>query len=545
MKPARQRLQTQSKFRHGLAEKLSFSLIISTAIIFATYGWLNLRLQQKGAQDLILHSADGIGDLIKRSTRYEMLHNDREGLHQSIRDIGSEPGIERIRVFNKEGRVAFSTDDAEFNQVVSKQAPVCLACHAQPVSLLKLDRPKRWHIYTNDKQQRVMAVVRAIENEPGCSSGACHAHPASTKVLGLIDTHLSLAAVDARVAEHQRSLIALSFAAVLLISAVSIAFVLRVVQRPIRELISGTYRVAHGDLNHRLEVYSADEIGDLAWSFDRMTDQLASAHDELTSWAKTLEDRVAAKTLELERVHTKLLASAKMASLGNLAATVAHEVNNPLFGILTYARLGLKDLEKKDGDPKMLERLRIIERESLRCGDIMRNLLTFARQTPKKREPRDVNALIGHALALMKHKAELQGVAVEADLARGLPDVDCDGGQIQQTVLVLLVNATEAMSSGGTVRVRSTRDSVRDEVRISVQDDGPGIPAAAAAKIFDPFFTTKEDQQRTGLGLAIARSIVEQHGGLLTVNSVEGHGAEFVFTLPLVPVAVMANGGTR
>jgi two-component system NtrC family sensor kinase len=542
MKAARQRTSTPTKFHHGLAEKLSISLIISTAIIFAAYGWLNLRLQQKGAQDLILRSADGIGDLIKRSTRYQMLHNDREGLYQSIRDIGSEPGIERIRVFNKEGRIAFSTDVTEFNHVVSKQAPVCLACHSRPVPLLTPDRPERWHIFRNDRQQRVMAVVRTIENEKSCSDGACHAHPASTKVLGLIDTHLSLAAVDARVAEHRQSLIESSLAAVLLISAVSVGFVWRVVRRPIRELIAGTHRVAHGDLNHRLEVYSADELGELAWSFDCMTDQLAAAHDELTSWAKTLEDRVAAKTLELERVHNTLLASAKMASLGNLAATVAHEVNNPLFGILTYARLGVKDVEKNGGDPKMLERLHIIERESLRCGDIMRNLLTFARQTPKKREPCDVNSLIGHALALMKHKAELQGVAIETDLTPGVPQVDCDGGQIQQTVLVLLVNATEAMTSGGTLRINSELDSVRNEVRISVKDDGPGIPPAVVAKIFDPFFTTKEDQQRTGLGLAIARSIVEQHGGLLSVNSVEGEGAEFVFTLPLAPVEAMVGG---
>jgi two-component system, NtrC family, sensor kinase len=215
-------------------------------------------------------------------------------------------------------------------------------------------------------------------------------------------------------------------------------------------------------------------------------------------------------------------------------------VNNPLFGILTYARLTLKEVEKGPAGsrPEMVEHLRIIERESKRCGDIMRNLLTFARQAPSHRDPNDLNILIGRALVLVRHQAELLGIDLRSHLAEDLPAVWCDSGQIQQVVLVLLVNATEAMPHGGVLEVATEMDSAAGQARIRVRDTGSGIPPEVLSQIFDPFFTTKEDQQRTGLGLAVARSIVEQHGGEIAAESTPGKGTEFVVTLPAAGNAV-------
>jgi two-component system NtrC family sensor kinase len=182
----------------------------------------------------------------------------------------------------------------------------------------------------------------------------------------------------------------------------------------------------------------------------------------------------------------------------------------------------------------MAEQLHIIERESKRCGDIMRNLLTFARQAPSHRESNDLNTLIGRAVVLVRHQAELLGIELRSRLGENLPPVWCDAGQIQQVVLVLLVNATEAMPRGGVLEVATEMDPVAGEARIRVRDTGAGIPPDVLAQIFDPFFTTKEDQQRTGLGLAVARSIVEQHGGEIAVESTPGKGTEFVVALPAV-----------
>jgi two-component system, NtrC family, sensor kinase len=258
-------------------------------------------------------------------------------------------------------------------------------------------------------------------------------------------------------------------------------------------------------------VRSEDELGELAAEFNKMTADLERA-----------------QTAELQRTE-------KMASIGKLAATVAHEVNNPLFGVLTYARLTLRKLagcQIPDEDKReMADHLQIIERESKRCGDIMRNLLTFARQAPSHRQPNDVNTLIGRAVVLVRHQLDLQQIELVQQLAAELPAVWCDAGQIQQVMLILAVNAAEAMGNGGRLQI-GTRVA-GDVVEIRVRDNGPGIAAETLPKIFEPFFTTKEDQLRTGLGLAVAKSIVEQHGGQIAVQSAQGEGTEFLVTVPV------------
>lgn len=525
------------RIRVGLAAKLAMCLVASTVAFFALFGYVNLREQRRHAEDLVVQSAERITDIIQRSTDYEMLHNDREALYNTIIGIGSEPGIRRIRIFNKEGRISFSTERAEINTVVDKRAEACYGCHAQQEPLTKLERPDRARIFPDARGGRVLGVIRPIENAPACSNAPCHSHPAGQRVLGVIDANLSLAAVDKQAAEHKAHLMIYTVAAALVVSLLSAVFIWVVVYRPVKALILGTHRVAGGELEYRLPVRSDDELGDLAASFNKMTADLESAHSEITAWAHTLEERVERKTQELARAHKSLVASEKMASIGKLAATVAHEVNNPLFGILTYTRLTLKELDKCDipAQPKaeMAEQLRIIERESRRCGEIMRNLLTFARQAPSHRDLSEINTIIDRAVVLVRHKVELQNIEFSQTLEADIPAISCDPGQIQQVILILLVNATEAMPNGGRLEISSQFDAGAESVRVRVRDSGCGIPDEVLPQIFEPFFTTKEDQQRTGLGLAVAHSIVEQHGGEIAVRSRQGEGTEFTLTLPV------------
>ncbi|HKZ53527.1 MAG TPA: ATP-binding protein [Candidatus Acidoferrales bacterium] len=548
--PGRQRL------RASLAVKLAIYLVVSMVAVFSLFGYLNLRLERKHSEELVLESAGRISDLIQRSTHYQMLRNDREALYQVINTIGSEPGIQRIRIFNEEGRISFSTDPAEVNTFVDKRAEACYACHAQEAPLTRLDRPDRARIFTDAQGNRVLGVIRPIENQPACANAGCHAHPPERRILGVIDADLSLAAVDQKMAEHQANLVSFIGLVVVLASLLSVVFIWVVVHKPVRELMAGTEKVAQGNLDYRLPVRSGDELGTLAASFNKMTADLADAHKELTAWTQTLEDRVEEKTAELQRAQTILVASEKMAALGKLAATVAHEVNNPLSGILTYARLTLKTLEKNDLSPaaraEMIEQLGIITRESRRCGEILRNLLTFARQAPPHREPQQLNTLVERALTLVHHQLDLQAVELNKRLAENLPLIFCDAGQVQQVVLSLLVNATEAMPHGGRLEVATEFDAKADAARVQVKDNGVGIPPEVLPHIFEPFFTTKESQQRTGLGLAVARSIAEQHGGAIAARSTPGEGTEFVLTLPLetpvsltppVATGVSGNGG--
>jgi two-component system NtrC family sensor kinase len=509
-----------SKFRLGLAAKLAVCVIASTAAFFVLFGYLNLRMARSNSEALVKQSADRLANIMLRSTRYGMLHNDRDALINIIQELGSEPGIQRIRIFNQDGRLTLSTDPREINSRVEPP----------PGS-------ERVRIFRDGQGRRVLAVIRPIENSPTCSNAACHVHPTSQKTLGMIDADLSLAQVDAQMARHQAALRWFLVAGILFGCLAAVAFMWVFVYRPVKELIRGTHRVADGDLDYRLPVRSDDELGDLAASFNKMTAEVAGVQAQI-------EEQVRRKTAELERVHKTLLSSEKMASIGKLAATVAHEINNPLFGILTYARLVLRELLKHEvpSRDEMAEQLQTIERESKRCGELVKNLLTFSRQAPSHREPNDLNTVVRRATLLVKHKLDMQNIELLDRLASDLPPVECDANQIQQVILVLMVNASEAMPKGGRLEVSTGLDAATDQCVVRIKDTGCGIPADVLPRIFDPFFTTKEDQNRTGLGLAVAHSIVEQHAGDISVRSDPGEGTEFILRLP---VAVAAEAIVR
>jgi len=515
----------------GLAPKLAICVVTGTAAFFALFGYINLRVVRRQSEDLVLQSAERITGLILRSAHFGMLHNDREALYTVIHELGGEPGIRRIRIFNKEGRITLSTEASEVGTVVDKSAEACYGCHAQSAPLAKLNRPDRARIFTDRQGERVLGVIRPIENSRACFSAACHVHPASQSVLGVVDANLSLAVVDAQMARHQATLVWFLIGAITIGSLTAVLFIFVVVYRPVQELIRGTHRVAGGDLDYRLPVCSDDELGDLAASFNKMTAEVAGEQARI-------EEQVRRKTAELERVYKTLLSTEKLASIGKLAATVAHEINNPLFGILTYARLVRRELGKQEfvGRDDLAEQLQTIERESKRCGDLVKNLLTFGRQAPSHREANDLNVVVRRAVALLKHKFDLQSVDLRENLAADLPPVDCDANQMQQVLIVLLVNASEAMPKGGSVTLSTAVDPAADQVVVRVKDTGSGIPEDVLPHIFDPFFTTKQDQLRTGLGLAVAHSIVEQHAGEISVRSTPGGGTEFTVALPVSAV---------
>jgi two-component system NtrC family sensor kinase len=504
-------------FRIGIAAKLAVYLVLGTGAVFLLFAVWNIRVHRAHAEALVGQHAAGIDEVIQRSTRYHMLRNDREALQQIIADIGSEPGIRRIRIYNRQGRISFSDSNKESDtNLTSARA-----------DLEKVDRPVV-RIIEGRNGERFVDSIRPIWNQPGCSSAACHEHPPSQRVLGTIDTHLSLAEVDREIAAQQRQLWKFTLLGLALIGVASVAFVFLVLHKKIHALRIGIKRVADGDLKHRLPVSSGDELSELAVSFNRMTAELDKARTEL-----------------IERTQNSLIQSEKMASLGKLAATVAHELNNPLFGILTYARLALKQVKREELNleerDRLADKLSVIERESKRSGEIVKNLLTFARQAPRKVAEHDLNQLTERALAVIRHRLELQQVTIEAQLDPALPKLLCDEGQLQQVMLVLIVNAAEAMPDGGSLSIRSGVQNDGTEVFVSVKDTGSGIEAAVMSHIFEPFFTTKAETNGSGLGLAIAHGIVAQHGGTITVRSEPGKGAEFNISLPLANQRVAEN----
>jgi two-component system NtrC family sensor kinase len=302
----------------------------------------------------------------------------------------------------------------------------------------------------------------------------------------------------------------------------------RGITRPLAGMVEATGRIAAGDLSPRVKVDGRDEIGQLARAFNRMTDELSRAREDLTQWGRTLERRVEERTRELRETQDQLVVSEKLASLGKMAAGVAHEINNPLTSILINAHLLL---EKPGLDPAVEESLKLIADETTRCAGIVGGLLDFARQTPFHPAPTDINDLIERTLQLLERQASVRNVLIEKALDRSLPPIELDKNKLQQVFSNLALNACEAMPAGGTLAVASRLSRDGTHIEISFSDTGTGIPKENLPRLFDPFFTTKSFG--TGLGLAVSYGIIRQRGGTILVRSEVGQGSEFTVRIPL------------
>jgi two-component system, NtrC family, sensor kinase len=536
--------------RFNLSLKLTLCTVLSLLVVFLVLGWQTAALHRRHLEEMTFASADRISDTIKRSTRYSMMRNHRDEVYQIITTLGTEPGIGKIRIFNEEGKIRFSTHLQEVDSWVDKRAEACTACHAQGQPLTRLQRPDRMRIFTGASGERLLGLINPIENEPACSNAACHAHPATQQILGVLDVTLSLAKVDESIATSTRQMMRNFSAGILAIPVFVGLPVWLMVHRPIRKLTLRTQQVAAGQLDGRILVSATDEIGELASAFNRMTEELGRAHSEITQWNRTLESRVDEKSRELKRAAEQMIEVDRMASIGKLAAIVAHEVNNPLTGILTYAKLLLKRM-KNDGasgaDSEEARRcLEVIASESARCGELVKGLLQFARQSPIKLQANNPNDLIRQAIRLVQHKSDLLNLQVRLQLEEPLPSVVCDGRLIQQALVALLINACEAVKPDeGVIEVGARLLEKEHCIEIYVRDNGVGMSSEVQRQIFEPFFTTKQAGLGAGLGLAVVSGIVSQHSGTITVESGPGAGTVFALHLPLEKGEVSVKSKTQ
>ncbi len=518
----------------SVSVKLMISIFLVLIIIFGLLGYFIIQDQRKHLEDVALISAEQQSEVLRRSASRYMLNNDRVGLYEMMLNMADQPGMVRVRIMNPEGEISYSTSPAEVGTMVDKTAEACYGCHEKSKPLARLNRSDRFRVYRADGD-RVLGVITPIENEPACSNAACHAHPAGTQILGVLDTNLSLARVDKGLAHESREMFAYTTLSLIAVVFLSGLFVWIVVHNPLRELETGTERIASGNLGYQIPVHAPDEVGQLAQSFNDMSSRLQVAQAEITAWAHTLEDRVEEKTRELKQAHQHMLHVEKMATIGKMAAVVAHEINNPLSGILTYSRLVKRWIDKNtEATPKQEEMkgsLDLIASESKRCGELVHNLLSFSRVSPMNLAWCDLNQVIDRCIRLVQHKLDLGGIQLNLDLALELPPAHCDPAQIEQVVLALVINAIDAMPQEGNLWI-TTRLKGESAVELVIRDDGFGIPAEHLPHIFEPFYTTKESGG-SGLGLAISESIVERHGGTIEVDSVVGRGTTFKIVLPM------------
>lgn len=492
-------MRNAARLSRSVGAKLFALVLLVLLLSFGVLGFLNVRLHRRHLEAARLTAAMRMADVVRRSTSHYMLRNDRAALRHIVDTIGQQPGITRVRIIDSRGHVAFSAGTAP-----------------PPGS-------------------RELATSTPISNSATCATAACHAHPASQKTLGILELNLSLAEADADIRSSSWQFAAQSAAAILLTLFATGIFVWRFVHRPVRLLRDGTERLGRGELGVQIPVQSHDELGALARSFNTMSRQLHDAREEITAWTHTLEDRVRLKTAELQRAQEQMIQAEKLTSLGKLAAVVAHEINNPLSGILTYAKLLRKWIERGDDlrmrSADMRDSLQLIESESRRCGDIVRNLLTFARVQPLNISDVDLNRIVTQCVKLVEHKLDLGNIVPHLELGERLPRIRGDGGQIEQLLLAMIMNAIEAMPREGNLHIVTSAPN-EDSVVIRVEDDGVGIPPDILPRLFEPFTTTKEEGKGVGLGLAISHAIVDRHGGQIDVKSEVGRGTAFTITLP-------------
>jgi two-component system NtrC family sensor kinase len=295
------------------------------------------------------------------------------------------------------------------------------------------------------------------------------------------------------------------------------------IHSPIKKLYKATREVANLNLDHKVNINSRDELGVLADSFNKMTGELK------------------ASTEELRKTQSRLILSEKMASLGKLSATVAHEINNPLSGILSYAKLSSKYLGQENIDPGTFEivnkNLCIIGNEAKRCGDIVKNLLLFTKRTSGDFKAEHLTEIIDTSISVVGHSAEMNELKLIKELDDGDDYTQCDAGDIQQLLIALIINSIEDSARGGKIIVRTDYHSNKDQNQIMIIDNGKGIPKDALPHIFEPFFSLKKSEKNIGLGLSVVYGIIKQHGGTIDVESKEGEGTKFTITLPRLQAA--------
>jgi len=423
---------------------------------------------------------------------------------------------------------------------VDQEAEACLACHLDEQSMQASPMIGRPRFFTDRHGQHMLGSTAVIRNEPNCSTGNCHASAADQAVLGVLDIVSPLSQIDQAIRDTTVRTVGLALGFVILAALLVSVLVQRIVYRPLEDLKVGSERLAEGDLEHPIPVRSDDELGQLAESFNSMMRRLRESRAELQDWGRTLEQKVEDATHELQIAQAEAARGEKLASVGLLAAGIAHELNNPLTGVLTFSHLVRKQLPD---DSPQAEDLDLVIQETKRCATIIRRLLDFAREKAPEKKYSDINLMIEETTHLIAQSAQVADIDIILQLDETLPTVWVDEDLLKQVIMNMLVNAQHAIDGGGRITVRTSvwqespdggegGDS-KPMAMISIADSGCGISEENLQRIFDPFFTTKGVGKGTGLGLSVSHGTIKAHGGSVEVESTVGEGTEFRIYVPL------------
>lgn len=412
-------------------KKIGFRLIsvvaLTSLLIIGVFAYFNIKSQSNSLISEVERHANQLGETVISSTRFDMMLNQRDRIQKTINSIGTQPQIRDVRIMNKVGEIIYSSDSSNINKMVDKRAESCYACHAEDKPLEHISITERTRVFkVHSDSNRVLGIITPIYNERSCWQADCHAHPENQKVLGVLDVSISLAEIDKAIVTREWEVVIFAIIAIIGLGLLIAFFVRRWVSNPVHDLLYATQQVSQGNLNYSIKDLGDNEIGKLGESFNNMTKKLSEAR-------------------------MQLFQSDKMASLGRLAAGVAHEINNPLTGVLTYSSFLLK--RTKDNS-EFQEDLKVIVRETLRSREIVKSLLDFARQSIPKKSVADINEIIEKAIAVIEKQLSIRKVKIVKQSEKDLPRITVDSNQMQQVFINLFVNASDAIGKdGGTISV--------------------------------------------------------------------------------------------
>jgi signal transduction histidine kinase len=482
--------------RRNLTARILIAVGLTVAVVIAIYTYFVIRVQSAW-----WHERTQAQNLIAATVVHEYLNgvmlSDR---HQEVQGfllrMKNSDEIWRGRIVRPNGSIAFSTDTQEVDQVISSLPP----------GLFTDNRVLQGTRVENG--QLLAMAMRPVANSDSCRK----CHTGGSAAIGAIIVEKSMAPAEASVAGNRNLLIFYGLVIFVLVGVVLWLLIVRLVSQPVMELLTQMRRVQAGDLAARIHTQRTDEIGGLERGFDGMVESLEAAKREL------------------HESHEKQIQQAsKLATIGELAAGIAHEIRNPLAGISAAVEVLAENNSNNHGNGRDGDIVLEIHLQIKRLNTTLCELLDFARSREPEIAPADVRDIVRPMLALIRADAQKHHVSIVEEISPDLPPIRADAKQIQQAMLNLFINATQAMPDGGHLTVRAEAVAP-DRVRISVTDTGVGISLENRAKIFSPFFTTKH--RGTGLGLAITRTIIEKHQGTITIESEVGHGSTFILNLP-------------
>ncbi|MFH1776296.1 MAG: ATP-binding protein [Candidatus Omnitrophota bacterium] len=526
-----------------LALPTKFILAISGIIILtsATLSYYYIKNEIRHRKKDLLNKGEFLVKNIAVNSEYGVLTANKQPLVMLVEGLLEEEDVVYCLIQSREKEIlalsgnpidnrAIELPDADIKNAENMSKPIL-------TPFISEDNEPMYNIMSLIKTKQIFLGREEIE-----LMGFEEVTTVKEELIGFAQIGISLAHINNEIKNITIQIILLT-AIVIIIGIIITFFLVGIIIGPIRQLVLGTQKITAGDLTYQVNVHAKDEIGILAKSFNQMTAELKRSRNEIENYSRTLEQKVEERTKELKEAQAQLVQSAKMAAVGQLGAGVAHELNNPLGGILGYSQFMLEKFKRPNfgvEEFKACNRyIESIERESTRCKKIVESLLKFSRKPIfAKQEVLDINHAIEETISIIGHQLKLKNINLVTSLDPDLSKTMGITNQLQQVFTNIILNAQQAMPDGGDLTI--VTENMRYEgiqqspwgIKIEFSDTGMGIPEKDIPRIFEPFYTTKTKDKGTGLGLAVSYQIIKDHQGAIEVVSEEGKGTKFIIFLP-------------